>query len=49
MWHGGTSFYMRPETWISADALDPRRVVLTPDAEPGERMGERLLRPSALR
>jgi hypothetical protein len=49
LWHNGAGqHYLRPETWLSDDALAPGRVVLAPDGEPGERMAHRLLRPSAL-
>ena len=46
---GTLQLYLRPETWLSDDALYPGRIVLAPDAEPGERLGDRLLMPSALR
>jgi hypothetical protein len=50
LWDNGAGpLYVRPETWLHLDGLNPGRVVLTPDAEPGERLGGRLLRPSALR
>ena len=50
LWDNGAGqLYLRPETWVADDGLNPGRVVLVPDAEPGERLGDRLLRPSALR
>jgi hypothetical protein len=50
LWDTGTGqLYLRPETWVADDGLYPGRDVLRPDAEPGERLGNRLLRPSALR
>ena len=50
LWDNGSGqLYLRPETWIADDGLYSNRTVLAPDAEPGERMGDRLLMPSALR
>jgi hypothetical protein len=38
-------FFLRAETWLHSDQLFPHRTILMPDDEPGEKLGERLLRP----
>ena len=45
----GVPVYARAETWIANWQIRPDQAVLAPDAQPGKRLGDRLMLPLALR